>query len=145
MGTSQSVVASIMLDEMDSSTFAASVDALGPKEMDKLNAELAQAIMQGKLNENPFMHGLLSQCLATLEKRERGIATAAGRPASCSFTKWNLLQDVRCRMIHHSWGYALPFPRVRHDRIQKSGMLRNLGIWMDLASSWYLYVPIVFK
>lgn len=63
-----------------------------------MNAEMASALVCGRLNANPYMQGILSQCLITLEKRERGVNSLRGRPASQSQTQRDLLQDAALQL-----------------------------------------------
>ena len=62
--------------------------------MQLLNAELAKQIVGGRLDNNPFVQGLLVQCLDRLEKAERGVVSMRGRAAASTDAKSTLLQNA---------------------------------------------------
>ena len=66
--------------------------------MQLLNAELAKQIVGGRLDGNPFVQGILIQCLTRLEKAERGIETCRGRAADSTFTKSSLVENAALQL-----------------------------------------------
>ena len=76
--------------------------------MEALNARIAQAAVTGRLDRNPFMQGLLVQCLRRIEKEERGITSNRGRRSkSCSESEVNLLADAALSLSILSGNQAL--------------------------------------
>lgn len=63
------------------------------KELQAVNVSIAQAAVDGKMDGNPFIQGLLMQCLRKLDKDQRGVQTC-GRKASCTETERELVESA---------------------------------------------------
>ena len=92
-----------------------------------MNAEMAKALVGGRLDRNPLMHGLLAQCLDRLEKQERGIETMRGKPANATMTKSGLLQNAAMslamlggnRRMAADLGPKVTPPRIRLELLEQ--------------------------
>ena len=95
--------------------------------MQSLNAEMAKALVGGRLDRNPLMHSLLAQCLDRLEKQERGIETMRGKPANATMTKSGLLQNAAMslamlggnRRMAADLGPKVTPPRIRLELLEQ--------------------------
>lgn len=61
--------------------------------MDCINIQVAQAAISGRLENNPFVQGLLLQALKRIDKDLRGVS-GAGRQAACSETEHRLISGA---------------------------------------------------
>lgn len=76
------------------------------------------------------MHGMLCQCLDTLEKQSRGIQTLRGKPQSCSSTKNSLLQEATLslamcggnKLLAQSLAQKLSPPTIRLDELDQHSL-----------------------
>ena len=59
--------------------FLAAMENHDLNEMERLNLTFAAAAVSGKLDANPFLQGVLAQCIRKLDKEARGKSTDAGR------------------------------------------------------------------
>ena len=88
---------------------------------------MAKALVGGRLDRNPLMHGLLANCLERLEKEDRGIQTMRGRPSSATNTKSGLLQNAAMSLamlggnkrLAVEMGQKVTPPRVRLEELEK--------------------------
>ena len=64
------------------------------QELETVNAKLAKACVSGALDKNPFIQGLLLQCLNKLEKEGRGVMSMTGRACKMSETEVALLENA---------------------------------------------------
>ena len=68
--------------------------------MEEANTKLAAALVQGKLNANPFVQGLLIQCMRRLERRESG-KSDRGRWMDTTETEDRLVKDAALTLAMH--------------------------------------------
>lgn len=95
-----------------------------------MNAKIAKACVSGRLDKNPMVQGLLIQCLAKLEKEERGIQTLRGRVSVANETERRLLADAALslavaggnRMLCEQLGQKVTPPRVRLEELPSLGL-----------------------
>eukprot|EP00913_Durusdinium_trenchii_P029519 g27671.t1 len=76
-------------------------------EMQKINLDIATAAVTGRLEDNPFIQGLLIKCVRTLEKSERGIVSLRGRASNAvSSTEQSLVADAALTLCMSAGGNA---------------------------------------
>lgn len=71
------------------------------QEVDQLNTKIAQSIISGKLNANPFLQGLLVQCLRSLD-RDVHAKSSRGRWKDLSVTEEELVRDAALTLSMHN-------------------------------------------
>ncbi len=75
--------------------------------MEQVNLRIAESAIAGRLNNNPFVQGLLVQCLRHLDKLGRGITSMRGRKPACSGTEDDLVADATLTLSMMSGNQAL--------------------------------------
>lgn len=99
------------------------------EELQAVNAKIAAACISGRLDKNPFMQGLLCQCLSKLDKESRGVGTA-GRVGNLSETEHRLLNNAAMtlaiaggnRLLCEQLGQKATPPRVRPSELPEKGL-----------------------
>lgn len=64
------------------------------KELQRLNIKVAESMVAGSLDSNPFLQGLLCQCLETIDKQSRGVSTTRGRHVQRNEVESRLIEDA---------------------------------------------------
>lgn len=68
--------------------------------MDELNTKMAASLVQGKLNDNPLVQGILVQCMRTLDRLSEG-KKLQGRWKDNSATEEMLVRDAALTLAMH--------------------------------------------
>ncbi len=82
--------------------FLASLKSRSTTDAEEINLSIAVAAASGKLEQNPFMQGLLVKCLRTLEREEKGLSTR-GRHGHSELER-NLISDAALTLSMSSKG-----------------------------------------
>lgn len=99
------------------------------QELESVNVAIAKATIDGKLDANPFVQGLLLKLLSKLDKTSRGV-DERGRKASCSETERRLIESAAFsfalmggnREMALELGQCITPPKLRVDRLPALGL-----------------------
>ena len=100
------------------------------EELESVNVSIAKAALDGRLDANPFVQGILLKCLSKIEKQDRGVATDRGRQASCSETERRLVEGAAFtlalaggnRELAVELGQNITPPRMHCDLLPPMGL-----------------------
>lgn len=109
------------------------------QELEDLNLKIMKGIVAGRLDQNPFIQGLLVACLRVAEKEERGVLSLRGRKPGSSETETCLVQEAAVtfavaggnKELASKLGQSLHAGRVDLDALHSKGLPNPMLSLMD--------------